>query len=159
MIFVNLKTSVKKEEVLSFLSDNKKVNANVRFDDKQGIPFMHVKENDSSVHIKCEMMGGPSKDNAFLVGTYFKGKIKEVDGETHLKGVIVTAPIYHLVWFALLCVMIWQCIYHVAISAMPILFIAFEVIMFSKEFKKQGYIKRYLHRAFSRAEQSKNTKR
>ena len=159
MVFINLKTSAKKEELLPFLSDNKKVNANVKFDDKTGVPFMHFKEKDSSVHIKCEMMGGPSKDNAFLVGTYFKGKIKEVNGETVLKGVIVTAPIYHLIWFSLLCIMIWQCIYHAAISVLPILFVAFEVIMFSKEFKKQNYIKSYLNRAFSKIEQMRNVKR
>ncbi len=152
MIFINLKTQASKDELLSFVSDNKKVNSNVRFDDRKGTPFMHVKEKDSSLSIKCEMLGGPTKDNGFFIGTFFKGRIKEKNGETRLKGIILTAPIYHLVWFILLGVMIWQCILHVAISVLPILFVVFEIMMFSKEFKKQGYIKRYLLRAVTRLE-------
>lgn len=154
MIFINLKTHVSKDELLSFVSDNKKVNSNVRFDDRRGTPFMHVKEKDSNLSIKCEMLGGPTKDNGFFVGAFFKGRIKEKNGETKLKGIILTAPIYHLIWFTLLCVMIWQCIQYVAISVLPILFVAFEIMMFSKEFKKQGYIKRYLLRAVARLEKT-----
>jgi len=157
MIFINLKTNASKEELVSFVSDNKKVNSNVRFDDKRGTPFMHVKEKNSRLHIKCEMMGGPSKDNGFFIGSFFSGRIVEKNGETRLRGMILTAPIYHLIWLAMLCIMIWQCIQYVAISVLPILFIAFEIMMFSKEFKKQGYIKRYLLRAVSRLEKALQT--
>ena len=154
MKFINLKIQASKNEVLNFISDNKKVNSNVKFDEKAGIPFMHVKEKDGKLKINCEMINRPTKDNGFVVGTYFKGTLREKDGACELKGIILTAPIYHLIWFILLGILIWQCIYHAAISVLPILFVSFEVIMFSAEFKKQGYIKRYLERAFSRLEKT-----
>ena len=150
MKLVNLKIQASRDEVLAFISDNKRVNSNVKFDEKRGTPLMHVKEKNGNVTVTCEMINRPTKDNGFLIGTYFKGKLTENDGVTSLKGVIVTAPIYHLVWFSLLAVLIWQCFYHAAISALPILFVAFEFIMYSQEFRKQGYIKRYFERAFSR---------
>ena len=118
-----------------------------------------VKEKSEKITVTCEMINRPTKDNGFLVGTYFKGTLKEKDGITTLKGAIVTAPIYHIVWFSLLCVLIWQCFYHAAISAVPILFVAFEVIMYSQEFRKQGYIKRYFERAFSRLYREKNAQK
>ncbi len=159
MKLVNIIFNEKKEDVLSFISDNNKVNEAVRFDDKNGKPFMHVREKSGKVKITCEMIGGPSKDNGFLIGTFFSGKLTEKDGATQLKGIILTDPVYHVIWFALLAFMIWQCIYHVAISALPILFVVFEIMMFSKEFKKQGYIKRYLQRAAFRMEKENNRKR
>ena len=108
---------------------------------------MHVKHSGENLRINCEMINRASKDNGFIVGTFFKGKIRERNGETEIKGIILTAPLYHLIWFTLLALLVWQCIMYVAISALPILFVAFEIIMFSGEFKKQGYIKRYLMRA------------
>lgn len=159
MKLVDFSIRKSKDDVISYVSDNKKVNDGVRFDDSKGRPFMRVKENSGKVRITCEMIGGPTKDNEFLVGTFFKGKIVEKDGITRLKGIILTSPIYHVIWFVLMAVMIWQCIEHVAISALPILFVAFEIMMFSKEFKKQGYIKRYLGRAFYRMEKENNRTR
>ena len=158
MKFINLKIEAPRDEVLSFISDNRRVNSNVKFDEKRGTPIMHFKEKGEKITVTCEMINKPTKDNGFLIGTYFKGKLTETDGVTTLKGVIVTAPLYHLVWFTLLCVLIWQCFYYTAISALPILFVAFEFIMYSQEFRKQGYIKRYFERGFSRlyAEKNKN---
>ncbi len=156
MKFVNLKIKAPRNEVLSFISDKRRVNSNVRFDEKRGTPLMHVKEKGEKIKVTCEMINHSTKDNGFLVGTYFKGKLTENNGVTELRGVIVTAPIYHIVWFALLCVLIWQCFYHAAISALPILFVAFEFIMYTQEFRKQGYIKRYFERAFSRLYAEKN---
>ena len=160
MKLINLKIEAPRDEVLSFLSDNKRVNANVKFDEKRGTPLMHFKEKGEKLTVTCEMINRPTKDNGFLIGTYFKGKLTEKDGVTELRGVIVTAPIYHLIWFALLSVLIWQCFYYTAISALPVLFVAFEFIMYSQEFRKQGYIKRYFERAFSRlyAEKHKSRK-
>ncbi len=150
MKFINMKIDAPREEVLGIIKDNRRVNSNVRFDEKRGTPLMRVKEKSDKIKITCEMINRPTKDNSFLIGTYFKGKLTEKDGITELRGVIVTAPIYHLIWAALLCILIWQCFYYTAISALPILFVAFEIIMYSQEFRKQGYIKRYLLRAFSR---------
>ena len=158
MNFINFAIEASREEVIGIIRDNRRVNSNVKFDEKRGTPFMHVKEKGESVGITCEMINRPTKDNGFLIGTYFKGKLKEENGVTRLKGIVVTAPIYHLVWAVLLGILIWQCFYHAAISALPILFVAFELIMYSQEFRKQGYIQRYLGRAFSRlyAEKNKN---
>lgn len=156
MKFINIKFEASKNEVIQFISDNKKVNSNVRFDEKRGTPFMHVKEKDGKLGITCEMINRPTRDNGFLIGTFFKGKLKEADGITELKGIILTAPIYHIVWAVLLGVLIWQCFYYAAISALPILFVAFEIIMFSQEFRKQGYIARYLQRAAVRLSKEKN---
>ncbi len=159
MKFVNLKIDAPRDEVLAFISDNRRVNSNVKFDEKRGTPLMHFKEKGEKITVTCEMINRPTKDNGFLIGTYFKGKLSGKDGVTELRGVIVTAPIYHIVWFSLLCVLIWQCFYHAAISAIPILFIAFEFIMYYQEFRKQGYIKRYLERAFSRLYRERNNKK
>ena len=159
MKLVNHKIEATRDEVLEFIKDNRRVNSNVRFDEKRGTPLMHFKEKGEKITVTCEMINRSTKDNGFLIGTYFKGKLTEKDGVTELRGVIVTAPIYHLVWFALLCVLIWQCFYHAAISAVPILFVAFEVIMYSNEFRKQGYIKRYFERAFSRLYREKNERK
>lgn len=159
MKLINMSIDAPREEVLGFISDNRRVNSNVKFDEKRGTPLMHFKEKGEKITVTCEMINRPTKDNGFLVGTYFKGKLTEKDGITTLKGIIVTAPIYHIVWFALLCVLIWQCFYHTAISAVPILFIAFEFIMYSQEFRKQGYIKRYFERGFSRLYQERNKRR
>ena len=157
MKLINMKIDAPRDEVLGIIKDNRRVNSNVKFDEKRGTPLMHVKEKGDKIKITCEMINRPTKDNAFLIGTYFSGKLTEKNGVCELRGAIVTAPIYHLVWAILLCILIWQCFYYTAISAVPILFVAFEVIMYSQEFRKQGYIKRYLLRAFSRldAERSK----
>ena len=144
MKFVNLKIKAPKADVLEMISDNRRVNSNVKFDEKRGTPFMHVKEKNDKLTMTCEMINRSTKDNGFLVGTFMKAKLTETDGVTKLRGVIVTAPIYHLVWLTLFCILIWQCFYNTAISAIPILFVSFEVIMFRQEFKKQGYIHRYL---------------
>ena len=156
MKFINMKIEASRDEVLAFIKDNRRVNSNVKFDEKHGTPFMHFKEKGENLSVTCEMMNRPTKDNGFLIGTFFRGKLREKDGITELRGIILTAPIYHLIWAILLGILIWQCFYHVAISAGPILFIAFEIIMYSGEFRKQGYIKRYFARAFSRLYQEKN---
>lgn len=154
--FINLTVRAPLSEVADFISDNKRVNANVRFEPRCGTPFMHVKKDGEKLKIKCEMMDRPTKDNGFLVGTYFKGRLTEQGGVTRLRGVILTSPIYHLVWLALLAILVWQCFRYAALSVAPVMFVAMEVLMFHKEFKKQGYIKRYLCRAFSRIERGKS---
>jgi len=156
MKLIKLQIDAPRDKVLSMISDNRRVNSNVRFDEKRGTPLMHVKEKEGKIKITCEMVNRPTKDNGFLIGTYFKGKLTENNGVTELRGVILTAPIYHLIWAALLAVMIWQSFYNVAILTIPILFVSFEVIMYSQEFRKQGYISRYLNRAFSRLSREKS---
>ena len=54
MKFIKLESSAAREELLSMLSDNDRVNKNVVFDDKKGTPHMHVKESGGKIKIKCE---------------------------------------------------------------------------------------------------------
>lgn len=150
MQFVNLSFDAPSDEVISFISDNNRINSGVKFEEKNGIPVMRVTEKDKKVRITCELTGLPTKDNGFLIGTYFSGKLTEENGRTALKGVILTAPIYHLFFFAMLAVMVVLCIVYSALPVMPLIFVIFEFMMFSREFKKQGYIKRYLLRAEAR---------
>ena len=158
MKFINIQTTKSAPELLSMIRDNTRVNEGVKFADKKGgKPFMHVRENEGKLRIKCEMMGRPTKDNGFLMGTAFYGRITETDGETAIKGVLVTSPLYHAVVIILAIALIAQMIYSSSISSIPVLIFAtaFEIMFFSDEFKKQGYISRYLERAVRRLEKSK----
>ena len=113
---------------------------------------MHVKEKGAGLRIKCEMMGRPSKDNGFLVGTVFRGRITERDGYTRVSGIITTSLGYHLVMIALFLFLTVRMILTSNYTMIPMLVfvIAFELLFFKDEFKKQGYIERYLIRALTR---------
>ena len=155
MKFINIKTQKSVAELYAMIRDNTRVNDGVKFADKKGgKPFMHVKEKEGKLRIKCEMMGRPTKDNGFLMGTQFYGRITEKNGESILRGVILTSPIYHAVVFVLAVALIAQMIYNGSLSSMPILIFAtaFEFLFFTDEFRKQGYIQRYLERAVRRLE-------
>ena len=150
---IKLYSTHPRDEVLSMIKDNTRVNDGVRFGDKKGgKPFMHVKENGDKLRIKCEMMGRPSKDNGFLVGTVFRGRITEKDGYTQLSGFITTSLIYHLVMIALFLFLLIRMIITSSYTMIPMLVfvVAFELLFFKDEFKKQGYIERYLIRALRR---------
>jgi hypothetical protein len=153
MKLVNVSTLHTKDEVLSFIKDNNKVNDGVRFDDKYDRkPLMHIKENDGKLQIKCEMIGGPTKDNGFLAGTVFRGRITERDGVTTISGLITTSVIYHIALLALIVLLFVQMFLYSAYGLISVLVFAvgFELMFFKDEFKKQGYIKRYLERAVRR---------
>lgn len=155
MKFINLKTEKSSAELLSIISDNTRVNSGVKFADKKGgKPFMHVREKDGRLRVRCEMMGRPTRDNGFLMGTQFYGRITEKNGESTLRGIILTSPIYHLIVLVLAIALIAQMIYNGSISSIPILIFAtaFEFLFFIDEFRKQGYIQRYLERAVRRLE-------
>ena len=148
MKFINVEFDAPKEKVLKTLRDNEFVNSHVRFDESYGKPIIKVNEKrGDKVNITCEFVGGPSKDNGFLVGTYLTGKLIEKDGRTGLKGCIFTAPIYHLFMVALVVVFIIQCFKVKGFSVVPPILVVFDLFMFKREFQKQGYIKRYLIRA------------
>ncbi len=151
MGFLKIKFDATREDTLKMISDNERVNKNVRFDDESlGRPFMHVKEKNNGVHITCELIGGNRRDNGFLVGTFFTGKLREKDGVTTLSGWLMTAPIYHLIMLALFVVFVIQCFKVGGLSVVPIFIVVFDIILFKNEFKKRGFIKRYLHRAARR---------
>lgn len=152
MKFISLDFPISKEETLALISDNARVNRNVNFDERRGKPLMKVKDKgEGKIKITCEMLERPTKDNGFLVGTYFTGKLTEKNGGTRLRGVIMTAPIYHLVLIALVVLFIVQCIYLKGFSVIPVIIVIFSLFMFKDEFRKQGYIARYLQRASRRA--------
>lgn len=147
MKLVKITTAVPRDELLSNIKNHQLVNNGVVFDEKIGRPTMKVKERGNRLRITCELVDRATKDNNFLVGTYFTGKLTERDGVTTLSGVILTAPIYHLVLFGLFVAFIVMCIQKGGFSVLPVFLIAFDFVMFNTEFKKQGIIKRYLYRA------------
>ena len=147
MLFVNYKIHAARDEVLSVIRDNNLVVEAENYDTTKGTPKMHVKEKGERIKIKCEMTGRPTKDNGFLEGTYFLGKVKEKNGVCKVSGIILTAPIYHLIFLCLFSFFIFQCISVGGISPIPIILVIFDVFMFYGEFKKQSLIKRYIFRA------------
>ena len=153
MKVVKLESFASRDEFLGIIKNSELVNDRVKFDENKGKPLVHVKEKGEWLKIKCEMIGGPTKDNGFLEGTYFVGKLTERDGKTRLRGIILTAPIYHTLLALLLAFYVYRCISLVAFNPVPIILLIFSLMMFKKEFEKQGTIERYLKRAQKRAEQ------
>ena len=151
MRFVKMEAECTEEVLLETLKNNQKVNEGVKFAEGEGKPFMHFKKKNKTVRMRCELMDRPTKDNGFLFGgTFFWGRISESDGETVLRGFSVTSPIYHVIILALVIYNIALSIKMGGISIIPIFAVAFEFIFFKDEFRKQGYISRYLERAFRR---------
>ena len=147
MTFVNYKINASKDEVMTVMRDNNLVCSEERFDTPKGKPKMTLKEKGDSLKIKCEYTGGATKDNGFIEGTTFYGSVKECGGVTTVKGIILTAPIYHLVILALMVLFIVQCVTVGGINPTPIILFFFSIFMFKDEFRKQGLIKRYIFRA------------
>ena len=138
---------------MNTVKNHELVNDRVKFDENKGKPLIRVKERGEWLKIKCEMVGGATKDNGFLEGTYFVGKLTEKDGVTRLRGVILTAPIYHTILALILAFYVYRCISLGAFNPVPVILFLFSLIMFRTEFEKQGTIERYLLRAQKRVEQ------
>ncbi len=156
MSYLKAEVSATRDEVIEMLSDNDRVNSNVSFEGCNGTPKMKLVEKKGKIRITCEFVGRSKKDNGFLVGTYFKGVVKErADGTSVIKGYILTAPVYHLIILALIAVFIVQCFRYGGFSVVPVLICLFDILLFKDEFKKRGLIKRYIYRGLSRLEKSK----
>lgn len=155
MKFVNVTAECGKEELLAALRDSGQTNKNVKFEEKRGRPVMFLKEKRKSITISCKYVGGASRDNGFIVGTYFLGKIKEKADGCKVRGVVWTAPIFHAALLCMLIAFVIQCIYLKGFSVIPLCAIAFDVVLFWNEFAKQGIISRYIGRAARRAEKEK----
>lgn len=155
MKFIDLSITVPKDELLSVMSKNDVVNEGVTFKEESGKPHMYLTTKNESVRIKCKILGMTTNDNGFIVGTYFKGKLSEKEGVTRLKGVIVTSPIYHIVFSLLVFFFVYRCISLGAISVMPICLIAVSYFLFRGEYKKQGIIRSYIYRAFKKTHELK----
>ena len=158
MKFVKLESATSRDELLNVIRNSELVNDRVKFDENKGKPTVHVKDNGKRVKIKCEMVGRPTKDNGFLEGTYFVGTLRESEGRTRLRGVILTAPIYHTLLLLLALFYAYRCISLGAFNPVPLILLIFSIAMFKGEFEKQGTIERYLHRAFRRAEKNNTDK-
>ncbi len=152
------KVNASREELLSLLSNDGEVNKFVRFSDKKGTPQMHVTSKSEKVKIKCEFVGGVSKDNAFLDGTKLHGKIVEREGYTEFSGVIMTAPIFHVLLFLMFAFFIAMCIVNRGFNVVPICLVIFDIFMYKDEFRKQGIIERYVYRAVKMLNKAKSEK-
>lgn len=152
MKLIKLDSTVPRDELLDVIRNSELVNDRVKFDENKGKPIVHIKDNGKRLKIRCEMIGGPSKDNGFLEGTYFIGTLKESNGLTRLRGLIVTAPIYHTFLALLVAFFVYRCISLRGFNPVPLILFIFSLVMFKGEFEKQGTIERYLKRAIKRAE-------
>ena len=153
MKFIKLKSSLPRLELLDVIRDSDFVNDRVKFDEKKGRPLIHVKDNGKRVRLRWEMVGGPTKDNGFLEGTYFYGKITEKDDFTSVNGIIITAPIYHALLILLFAFYVYRCIALAGFNPLPLILVLFSLLMFKKEFEKQGTIEKYLKRAIRKTEE------
>ena len=154
MKLVNVKTTASKDALLRAIGSSEEVNRGVKFDEDRGRPLMKLKnkEGSSTLSVTCEMIGGKSKDNGFIIGTFFFGRITEKNGETRLSGMILTDPIFHLLVIAFCIYCLVQSFILKGFTPMPIFIILFTVMIFRDEYKKQGMIERYLKRAARYAE-------
>ena len=152
MKIIRLDCAASRDELLGVIANSELVNDRVKFDENRGRPRIHIKEKGNRLKLKCEMIGGTTKDNGFLEGTYFIGRLIESGGISHLRGVILTAPIYHTFIALIMAIFVLRCIQLVAFNPVPIILLIFSFMMFRKEFEKQGTIERYLARACRKAE-------
>ena len=77
MKLIDLSAECERARMLDIIRDSAFVNDRVQFDEKKGRPNIKVKEKGERITIKCEMVGGATRDNGFLIGTYFSGKLVE----------------------------------------------------------------------------------
>lgn len=159
MKHIKISSPLSKEDLLEVLRNQDEVNKNVTFDQSKGKPVILVNEKGGCVNMTCKMVGGPSKDNGFIVGTFFKGRFKEKNGSTTLSGYIMTAPLYHIAMLILTALFIYRCISLGGFSPVPVILIVFSYFLFKNEYKKQGIIERYIKRAFRKAVENKKQDR
>lgn len=147
MIFVNHKTTTKRDALISVIRDSNRVNERVKFDEKQGRPQMILKEGKRTLSMTCRFVGGETKDNGFIIGTLFFGRITEKNGITRVRGVITTAPVFYAAILGLLVYSVIRGITLGGFNPIALIIAIFSFLMFRTEFKKQGIIDRYIARA------------
>ena len=150
---VALDISASAERVLDMLTDNVAVNRGVRFDEREGTPTASIRRaKNGRVRIRCRMVGGTSRDNGYIEGTFFYGRLREVEGVTRVRGTIVTEPVFHTAFFALLAYFIYTCFRVGGFSVVPVCLAVFIPLMMRREYRKQAYLLSYMHRAARRLE-------
>jgi|GEM_PF-2166661 len=154
---ISIQTPLAREDILSALRDAPTVNAGLTFDDREGSPTVHVREGRADrLRLRCYMLGGASRDNGYVQGTFFWGRMRERNGMTYIHGSIMTEPVFHVLWLALIAFFIVTCIQRTALSVVPVCLIVFVYFMFRKEYRKQEYLRRYILRAIHRLEKKNN---
>ncbi len=158
---IHLQTVCERDEVLDALTNNARVNEGLSFDEAKGTPTVRMRiGRGGHLHMRCVFIGGHSKDNGFIQGTFFTGRLREgKDGKTQLSGVIVTEPVFHVLLCILLAVAVFQMVSLGGISLTPILLLPFVYILMRGEYRKQEHLRRYILRAVHRLEKTKNTGR
>lgn len=147
MLIVNEKTKASRESVLRVFDKTKDMATG---NPKLGRPTMILKEKDGKIRLYCQYIGGASRD--FGKTTYFIGRLRERDGETRLRGVVVTEPLFHIPFIALLVFFVWRCISLGAFNVVPVCLAVFCIFMFRGEYAKQPLIKGHIKRVFKVAE-------
>ncbi len=141
MKFVKIIAEATRERVLEVLENPEMASGKSKYDERRGKPNIKTKTKGNWLYATCEMVGGYKKDNGFLVGTYFLGRMKEKDGKTYIGGVVVTSPIYHLLLLGFCIFFIVRAILTLSFNFLPVVLSLFSLFMFKDEFKKQGIIK------------------
>lgn len=153
------KFNASREDMIALLSDNDRVNKGINTEYKKGNAHIHVDAKGEKIKMRCEFIGGATKDNAFLDGTKLRGKIVEKDGYTEFRGTIMTAPIFHALLLLMFAFFIVMCIIKQGFNVVPICLVVFDVFMYKDEFKKQDIINRYVFRAVKILNKSAKTNR
>ena len=155
MKFVNFKIQTSREAFLNTVRDNRIVNDGIAPREDGAVPTAEVKEGKHLVRIRCRMVGGASRDNGFFFGTYFKGSVKEKEDGLHVRGLIVTEPILHLAWLAIVIYFITVCFRVGGISLIPIFLSLLFYFVFKPEYQKQSVLKSYLIRSAKRSKKQR----
>lgn len=143
MRYVHLNLETDRETFLAALADGKFIAPS----DRAEKPILHLNNKGERIRVTCEYLGGASKDNGFLVGTFFSGKFKEKEGQRYLNGWIMTAPVYHAILLALFAFAIVRSVQLRGFTLLPICAAVFDVFLFRREFSKQRVIENCLIRA------------
>ena len=148
---VNFKINSTREKFLETVRDNRIVNEGMAPMEDGSSPTAEIKEGKHLVRIRCRMVGGASRDNGFFFGTFFRGTVKEKEDGLYVRGWILTEPIVHLIWLAIVVYFVIVCIQVGGISLIPIFLSLLLYFVFKPEYRKQNVLFRYLIRAAKRS--------
>ena len=151
MKLVKFKINSSRNAYLDIVRDNRIVNEGITPAEDGAVPTAEIKEGKHLVRIRCRMVGGASRDNGFFFGTYFRGTLKEKEDGLYVRGWIVTEPIVHLIWLAIVVYFVIVCFQVGGISLIPIFLSLLLYFVFKPEYRKQNILFRYLIRAAKRS--------
>ncbi len=148
MKFVNFKIPEDREAVLTSIADYRIANRKRKSEENAPIPSATVKRWGHDVfRIRCNYVGGPTRDDGFVEGTFFIGKLKNTEKGCRMKGIILTEPVFHTLFFGVFIYLVIKAVEQSAIPVTPLCLLAFVLFMLRKEYKKQDVLYQYLIRA------------